>query len=271
MPLITLTTDFGTKDFYVSALKGTLHQLIDQPTIIDITHSLKKFDTMAAAVVLTNAIEHFPAGTIHIIDVTSDKGEPKNHVLVTYRKQYFIGCDNGIISLITNNYEDEVININRWADRSKISFPALSMYCKVAAELHKGATPAELGKPGELYHRQRMWSAQVHPNHILGTVIYLDDYGNAITNITREMIEKAAQGRSFTINFKRYKQEPISEISNSYNDVEESYIVALYTINNYLEIAVNQGNVSKLYGLLLNDTITIEFNDHTHSENDLFA
>lgn len=271
MPLITLTTDFGTKDFYTGVLKGTLHKLIANPTIIDITHNLKKHDTLGAAIILMNSIDHFPDGTIHIIDVGSDKGNSKNHLLVTYRNQYFIGSDNGVMSILSRNQEDEVFSISHLADNSKISFPSIAIYSQVAALLHSGKKPNEFSKSGDMDERKGLWQAQIRENIITGTIIYIDDYGNALSNINRSMIESLSNGRSFKILFSRYKQDPISTISKDYNDVEEGYIVALYNANGFLEIAVNQGNVSKLYGMSFQDPIKIEFNDNKNSENDLFA
>ena len=105
MPIITLTTDLGTVDHYVSAVKATIIRQLENVNIIDISHDIPTFNIIHAAFVLKNVYQDFPSGTIHIIGVNTETDKDCSHLIVYANEHYFIGSDNGIFSLILENLD----------------------------------------------------------------------------------------------------------------------------------------------------------------------
>ncbi len=273
VPLITLTTDMGDRDYYVSAVKGTLYRLLPGVTVVDITHHIPPFDIAQASFVLRNAYRHFPQGSIHLIGVNPEAIKRKSpfdmreevlHVVVEKDGHYFIGADNGIFSLLFDTPPDRVFEITVDTGADSAVFPARSVFAPVACMLASGAPLEEIGLPLESLRERATFRPVVEADMLKGTIIYIDTYGNVIANITRDLFEQVRRNRNFTIYFRREDYE-ITEISQTYGDVPEGEKVGLFNASGHLEIAINRGvegsggGASSLFGLKLNDTIRIEF------------
>lgn len=259
MALITLTTDHGTKDFTVSAIKGTIYKNLPEAKIVDISHDVPKFDIMQAAFILRNAYPHFPKNSIHIIGVLPDESPDKPHIVVHYKNQFFIGADNGMFSLLMDDKPDQIIELNISASlEDDFIRPTRDVFVKAACHIARGGTLEVLGRKKENFNERSMFRAIVNENSIRGTVIYIDNYGNAITNISELLFKEVRRGRPFTISF-RVPGYDIHKISNRYQDVPPSERLALFGSTDFLEIAINVGNASELLGLNINDIVTVSF------------
>ena len=107
MSIITLTTDFGMKDYFVAAIKGAIYTDLPDAKIVDITHNISPFNITETAYIIKNAYTHFPKGSIHIIGVDSESNQENKHIAIQLDGHYFIGTDNGIISLLTVDIRPE--------------------------------------------------------------------------------------------------------------------------------------------------------------------
>ncbi|PCJ83321.1 MAG: hypothetical protein COA57_11500 [Flavobacteriales bacterium] len=259
MAIITLITDHGTKDFYVSSVKGAIYSQFPEAKIIDITHEVPKFDIAQAAFILRNAYKDFPEGTIHIIGVLPNVSSDSPHLAVQCDGQYFIGADNGIFSLIFDKTPDKIVELNITYD-SNFPRPIRDVFAKAACHIARGGTLEVIGNPKSDINEKSMFRAVVDNNTIRGTVIYVDNYGNVVTNISEPLFKEVGRGRPFTISF-RFPGYDITKISKSYNDVVESERLALFGASNFLEIAINVGEASGLLGLHLKDIVRVEFQD----------
>lgn len=259
MAIITLTTDHGLKDFYVSAIKGVILSEIPDATIVDISHEVPMFDITQAAFILRNAYIEFPKGSIHIIGVMPDASDKHSHVAIKYDGQYFIGADNGIFSLMFDNLPEQIVELNIKNDSAFIK-PTKDIFTKAACHIARGGALEVIGKSKPAFLQKATYRPVVDRNLIIGSVIYIDHYGNAITNITEPLFREIGKRKSFQILF-RNSVYSIEKISLSYNDVFPGDSMAIFGPTNFLEIAINVGNANQLLGLNLSDSIRIEFEE----------
>ncbi len=272
MSIITLTTDLGLNDHYVASLKGTILTSVDSPIIIDITHNVLPFDVSQAAFQLRSCYKDFPEGTIHVIGVDSEPvinfgdGDGSLPSILFFDNQYFISNDNGFFGVFLQENKPTSF----WRIDDVVSNPSFFKSCTknmlvaTAIKLVNGAKIEELASPHDSYRNALSSVAITEPNLIKGHVIYIDSFGNAITNINKELFERNGINTPFTIRFKR-KDFYIDKISPSYNVVPAGEKVALFNENNLLEIAINRGasrttgGASELFGLRKEDIIMVEF------------
>jgi len=252
MSIITLTTDLGSKDYYVSAVKGAILSLLPAATIIDISHQIPTYNMQDAAFILKNAYPDFPKGSIHIIGIKAELNKQSAHVIVNSNGHYFIGADNGIFSLLLDSVIEKIIEL----PQNLSTFPTRDVFVKAACHLAKGGQPEELGTLKTALLERMPFRASSMGDIIQGTVLYIDSYGNVMTNISESLFHQFGKGRSFIIEFARYE---IDKISVSYSDVPEGEILALFNAARQLEIAMNNDKAGSMLNLKLNDTITIRF------------
>jgi S-adenosyl-L-methionine hydrolase (adenosine-forming) len=255
MPIITLTSDWGQRDYFLGAVKGKILNLLPSATIIDISHGISPFNLKQASFIIRNSYPHFPKGTVHILSILTEKTEKNPHLAVKYDGQYFIGADNGIFSLIFEHDPEELISISSNEKDGK-EIPARDRFVESAVHLASGRPIEELGQPVTHWREQMHFLPVVSGDVVRGVVIYINQYENCVTNITRELFDKTSKGRKFVIEF---RGETINKISTSYQDVPIGEIVALFGSTGHLEIAINQGNASSLLGLDINDPVRVEF------------
>jgi len=274
MSIITLTTDFGTKDHFVGAVKGAIYSELPGAKIVDITHQISPFNITETAYILKNSYKSFPDGTIHIIGVDSELSKTNKHIALALDNHYFICPDNGLICMITKDIKpSKVVEINIH-DRIESSFPVLDVFVQVACFISRGGNLAVVGKETSAYKEMREIQPKVSQDQkiITGGVIYIDNYGNIISNIDKKLFTEIGKGRDFKISAARYT---FSKIMNKYNEILEEgrshsreydgSRLALFNSAGYLEIAVYRSNLqtvggaSTLLGLNYRDTISIEF------------
>lgn len=267
MPIITLTTDFGTKDYFTAAVKGSIYSdLGENANIVDITHSIQPFHINQGAYVLKNAYPHFPEGTIHIIGIDSELDEGHAHIAAQIRGHYFIGADNGIISILTNEVKaDKMVQLNINSTTDCDTFSTKDIFVKAASHLARGGTMEVIGKPITQLKEVKGLNPTVTDNkYIKGSVIYIDHFGNLITNITKKQYREVGKTRDFEILLPRNYR--INKLNRTYNETKkEGEKLALFNSAGHLEIAIyksdgyNIGGAASLLGIKVQDPITIEF------------
>lgn len=255
MPVITLTTDFGHKDHYAGSLRGALIRQLPSLTVAEITHLVTPFDIGEAAYILGRAFREFPAGTIHLVAVGSGGGTRFGHVALQLNDHYFIGCDNGLFSLISEDQPTQVVQIAS-RENEPSTFLARDLYLPAALKLANGTPLAELGPAlSGVAQRQRHLSPPENDT-LKGTVLYVDSFGNLITSITRVDFERVGKRRSFSI---QLIGDEITELHRTYGDVPEGEKVAFFNSAGHLEIAMNSGNAAGLLMMRVNSVVRIVF------------
>lgn len=275
MAIITLTTDFGLKDHFVGALKGSIYKELAAVNIVDISHGIRPFNIQECAYLLENSYKSFPEGTIHIVGVDSEPTKENQHIAVLLDGHYFITANNGVIGLITSEIKPEKVFEINIPNPSHGSFPVMDVFAQVACHIARGGTLEVVGKPFNDLKDLTGFSPSVtdSDNKIIGSVIYIDNYGNVVTNIQKKFFEAYRKGRDFELNARTTK---IKQIHNTYSDIINFELekgkrkgagdaLALFNSSEYIELAIYKsdlntvGGASTLLGLGYRDTITINF------------
>tara|TARA_B100000925_G_scaffold288531_1_gene269688 strand:+ start:339 stop:1124 length:786 start_codon:yes stop_codon:yes gene_type:complete len=260
MPIITLTTDLGTVDHYVSAVKATILRQLDNANIVDISHDIPSFNIIHAAFVLKNVYQEFPAGSIHIIGVNAETNEDNSHLAVYANGHYFVGTDNGIFSLLLDLKPDKIVEITTTRESDNENFPVKDVFAKAACHIARGGTLEIIGTEIKQFSKEFAKLEALHDkNSIRGSIIHIDHYGNAITNISQRLFKDVAKGRAYTINLGSKEHYSLNTIKRKYNEVQAGDAVALFISTDFLTISINNGSASSLMGLHINDTVRIEF------------
>jgi len=260
MHIITLTSDWKEQDFYVASLKGKILSACPKVQIIDINHRIKSFSSSHAAFVVRNSYYHFPKSSIHIIAVNSEPEKGKALLAAKKDNQYFLCADNGILGLLGGAEPEEVVTLTAHYEEEPGTFIALSVFARAACELANGAALSTLGEPLENYDRQTPLRATIEDHNIAGSVIYIDSYQNAITNISRELFTRIGNGRDFQI-FVQTKYYMLEHINQYYNETEPGELLAIFNSAGLLEIAIRNGNAAGLLKLDTNSIIRVEFKE----------
>jgi S-adenosyl-L-methionine hydrolase (adenosine-forming) len=247
MPLLTLTSDIGSQDYLVSAVKAQLLQTNPDFNIIDISHSIPPFNYPQAAYVCRSAVKNFPEFTYHIILVNLFEKKPEHLLLAFHNNQYFLCADNGLLTMILEGKPEMVIGIPLDKTAIKNTIYCTEVMGKVVNQLVNGESIKNIGIPDIGYIEKLHLRPLLDNQWIEGQIIFIDNFENVIVNITREQFEEQRKGRSFRIVFKR--DEVIDRISESYADVTEGEKLAIFNSAGYLEIAINKGNAAGLFGL----------------------
>lgn len=256
MAIITLTTDFGLKDHYVGSVKGAILKQLPDAAIIDISHQIEKFNIQDAAFILKETYPDFPKNTVHIIGLLTEYRNTGGYIAVEHDGHFFIGADNGIFSLLFEETPKNSIEIPVDSTQN-LSFPVRDVFVPFACMLANGVGIETIGKPKHNLLQRLPFRATSMGNIIRGSIVFVDSYGNVITNIDRKLFEQVGKGQPFIIELARSNQ--IDRLSFEYNEVAEGEILALFNASNHLEIAMRNGKISSMLNLKLNDSITIRF------------
>lgn len=274
MQIITLTTDYGLRDYSVAAVKGALYRECPTATIVDISHQISPFDIFQTAYILKNAYIHFPKGSIHVIGVDDERTSQKKHLIMHYNGHYFIGADSGIFNLITDNKENMELYEFKHQYPSEL-FPTLFVFPSIVQQIYNNVPLAKIGTKTEQYIRATYLKPEVNADntYIYGAIMYIDHYGNAVSNITQELFEEVRQGRSFEVIFKMY---PFDKIYKYYSEIVRKYSIEersekdgesmlLFNELGYLQISIYRSNcdtvggAASLLGIYLHDRVSIQF------------
>jgi S-adenosylmethionine hydrolase len=247
LPLLTLTSDIGGRDYLVSAVKAQLLQINSDFQIIDISHNIPPFNYPQAAYICRSAIKNFPPFTYHLILVNLYDSKPEQLLLAYHKDQYLLCADNGLLTMILEEKPELVIGIPLDKLAVKNTVYCTMIMGKVVNQLVNGESIKDIGLPDVPYQEKHHLRPLLDNNWIEGQIIFIDNFENVIVNITHDQFEEQRKGRSFRIVFKR--DEMIDRISESYADVNEGEKLALFNSAGYLEIAINKGNAAGLFGL----------------------
>lgn len=247
MPIITLTSDIGNRDYLAGAVKARLMQENPEFQIVDISHHISPFNYPQAAYVCRSAVRHFPAYSYHLILFNLFERKPDQLLLAYHKDQYYLCADNGILTMILEEKPEMIMGIPVTTDQPRDTIHCAGIMAKVVNQLVNGDPIRSIGKPDPEYLEKNHLRPLLVDNRMEGQIIFIDNFENVIVNITREQFEEQRRGRDFKIVFKR--DETIDKISESYADVNEGEKLAMFNSAGYLEIAINKGNAAGLFGL----------------------
>ncbi|MDO9260811.1 MAG: SAM-dependent chlorinase/fluorinase [Flavobacteriaceae bacterium] len=279
MSIITLTTDFGIKDYFVGALKGAILSELPLVNIVEISHEISPFNIPETAYIINNTYSYFPDNTVHIIGVDAEWNPTNKHVVVQLKNQYFICADNGILSLLLkNNIPTQQYEIVI-SEQQKSIFPVLDIFVKVAIHIVNGGNLEAIGKPIYQLNILAQTEANIkeNGNQIIGSVIYIDHFGNVVFNISKKQFDTVCKGRKYKISAGSHKYK-IEAIFEKYGDVvlhnelhvkkqltDEGTALAVFNSAGFFQVSIYKSNLksvggaSSLLGLKYGSSLIIDF------------
>ena len=256
--IITLMTDFGTSDHYVGVMKGVILNINPQAQIVDITHTIPPQDVHAAAFLIDSAYRYFPTGTIHVIVVDPGVGSERRALVCHTETAYFVCPDNGILTHILRNEERihtvAVENSAYFLPQVSNTFHGRDIFAPVAAHLSHGIGIDRLGNPVTHPVQLPVPRPEVTDKAVIGQVIWIDSFGNLVTNVSHEILELLEGQDSVVIHAGGAE---IDRLNCSYAESAVGEVLAIIGSFNRLEISINQGNAAQVLGLKRGDRIAI--------------
>ncbi len=252
-PVIALLTDFGTRDPFAGIMKGVILGINPSAVIVDLGHDIEPGDVHSASFALRTAFPYFPKGTVFAVVVDPGVGTDRRAIAAEIDGRTVVCPDNGLLSWVLRDYKlGSAVELRE----SRFHLPNVSgtfhgrdIFAPVAAHLSKGVALSELGTPIDDPITFETPEASVRPQTIKGEVIYIDRFGNLITNIEREPLERwlsEQQGGRISV---QLGSRDIEGISRTFGDVAAGHVVALVGGSGMLEIGINQGNAADYLGI----------------------
>ncbi len=252
--VITLTTDFGYSDWFVGAMKGAILSICPQATIIDISHGIPAGDIISGAFVIKEACSFYPPGTVHVGVVDPGVGGERAALAVRTRRHLFVGPDNGLMSLACN--DDAIVEIVSIENSDfmlrevSTTFHGRDIFAPAAAHLANGVPVDALGRRVEAMRELDVGRVRCEGRTTEGCVIYIDHFGNLITNIPKDAI---GSGKTEV----RVRDSVVPGLFTSYSSVGEGEALALIGSSGYLEISVNRGSAKDCFGVEIGGIIKV--------------
>lgn len=254
MPIITLTTDLGDSDYFVGALKGYILSQVPEVTITDISHNIRLYDIVQAALALRHASVRFPPGTVHLGSVQAEGQSRKRDLLTISNGQSYIAPDNGLLSLVVDKPE-AIYTLKPAVENT--TFPALDNLAPVACQLLRGVSPSELGDAVQGFEQVHTLQPDIGPDYLRSNVVHIDHFGNVILNVSKSMFEEVKGDRAFLLQLRR--NHSVDRIGMRYDEVPVGELNCLFNSMGLLEISVNHGRANSLFGLNQGDSVRIDF------------
>ena len=258
-PIITLLTDFGTKDHYVASMKGVILGINPQCLLIDITHQVNPHDIQEGAFLLANAYSYFPKGTIHLSVVDPGVGGIRKPILLVTRHYFFVGPDNGLFALVAQR--DRVKQVMVLAEQKyflhkvSMTFHGRDIFAPVAAHLSLGVKPNAFGYEIDSLEELGFEKPIAKDGRLLGEVLHIDNFGNLVSNIDEEKLFRFIQGQPFVI---RIGGKTIHGLKKGYWEGRKGEPIALFGGGGFLEISIREGNAQKTLKVKKGDPIWVE-------------
>jgi len=251
-PIITLTTDFGSNDHFVGAMKGVILDIAPEAEIVDICHSVQAFDVLDGALTISQAYSYFPNRTVHVVVVDPGVGTARRPIVASSDKYHFVAPDNGVLSLVYAR-EDRMHVRHVTAEHYFLqpvsnTFHGRDIFAPVAAYLAKEVDSLKFGDEVEDYVKFTAPRPKaVEANRLHGVVLKVDRFGNLITNITPQdapaLFAEGASGFKIAVGSRE-----IAEIYTSYAEGSPGEVFALLGSMGFLEIAANRAAAAQLTG-----------------------
>lgn len=272
-PIITVTTDFGTEDAYVPAMKGTMLSIAPNARLVDVTHEVSPQDIMESAFVLQSALPFFPSGSVHLVVVDPGVGTERRPVALRHGDDWFVGADNGLFPLVLDgDAPDEAVELDdpdAWRTPSPSNtFHGRDIFAPAAAHLAAGRSLGDIGTPIEHLEPLQWAEPIVDAESIEGRVVHVDHFGNCVTNVRRSTfagaldLDDSTPDAEALPSIEGYVGTTILEtIHETYGNVDEGEPLLLFGSTGFLEVAVNGGNAAELLDIRKGDSVKIGFSD----------
>lgn len=241
--IVTLLTDFGVRDPYVGAMKGSLLRHCPGARIVDICHDVDAHDILQASFVLAQAAPQFPAATVHVVVVDPGVGTGRQIIAARFGDQTYLFPDNGVITMVAETQPLRAMALVRNSkylpteNSVSATFHGRDLFAPLAAHLVRGAAIPDLGPRPESYKLIDLTEPQYHDGEILGRIVYIDRFGNLISNITARMISRRWRDAD---NIEVLCGGPVAvPLRSTYGEAPGGQVLALVNSMGLVEVAAN--------------------------------
>ena len=250
--IITLTTDYGTNDHLVGTLKGVILKINPEVTLVDITHNVTPYDLLDGALAIGSAYSYFPPKTIHVVVVDPGVGTERRPLLVSAQNQYFIAPDNGVLSVIYEREQSNLVVRHANAEHYFLlpvskTFHGRDVFAPLAAWLSKGWQTASMGEEIQDFKRFALPKPKEADGVVKGVVLRADIFGNLITNFrTEDLPETATTDAAIKL---QVGNHPVARLVDTFARGNNGEVIAYMGSSGYLEIGVNKGSAARTLGI----------------------
>jgi S-adenosylmethionine hydrolase len=259
-PIITLTTDFGSTDHFVGAMKGVILDIVPDAQIVDICHAVQAFDVLDGALTISQAYSYFPNRTVHVVVVDPGVGTARRPIVASSDKYHFVAPDNGVLSLVYAREERmhvrHITSEHYFQQPVSNTFHARDIFSPVAAYLAKEVDALKFGDEIEDFVRFSAPKPKaVEENRLRGVVLKVDRFGNLVTNVTPQdapMLFAASKAFKIVVG-----NREITEIHSAYAEGAPGEVFGVLGSMGFLEIAANRGAAAQLTGAGKGSDVTI--------------
>ncbi len=244
-PIITLTTDFGLSDPFVGIMKGVILNILPDANLVDITHQIQPQNRIQASLTLKATWHYFPKNTVHLVVVDPGVGSDRRPIGLEYNNHIFIGPDNGVFSSVLKREARcfELTESRYFLDSVSNTFQGRDVFAPAAAWAAKGTPLSEMGNTANNPHKLDLPEPHFENGELMGEVIYIDHFGNLITNIDAQLIKETfGDHPELTI---RVGGRVIRGLSQTYSECEVGSLGGLINSWNALEIFYRERNAAE--------------------------
>lgn len=250
MTILTLTTDFGTRDYYVAAVKGVILSIAPHVRLVDVTHDVEPHNVAHGAFLLRQIWPWYPPGTIHLAVVDPGVGSTRRIIVARVDGRFLVAPDNGLVTFIRRDSPVEaahvVENPRYTTPVPSATFHGRDIMAPVAANLANGVDPHEFGSlTDQLQALDVPFRAQMQGTVLQGSVLYVDRFGTLITNIHQEQLGGKGGEKSWEV---YVNGRPLGPIRSTFSDVAPGEALAFPGSDRFLEVAVNRGSAVERFG-----------------------
>ena len=268
--IVTITSDWNRQDYYSGMMKGRIYSLMPDVTLVETGDQVLPFKTLEGAFVVRHVMPEFPPGSIHLFLVNQGNEPDVYPLLLKTKDRFLIAWEDSVLGLLIEDEPELCIRITpdifteikRLTDtgngRVAPTFPELGLFPLIVLAIDRGLKLEDLGPNQPELVMSSPWLPVIQDQSLTGRIIYIDSYGNAISNIGKDLFEKMRQGRRFEI-FLISNHYRLDTINTGYLETEPGELLALFNVINFLEVAIVHGNISELLGLVPGSTIKIKF------------
>lgn len=257
--MITLLTDFGTRDHYVASMKGVILQINPKCTLVDISHQVIPHDIKEGAFLLSSAYSYFPKGTIHLSVVDPEVGSLRKPILLVTTNYFFVGPDNGLFTLVAlrDKVKQVVALTNKiyFLPQVSTTFHGRDVFAPVAGHLSLGKNPKAFGREIDSWVELDFGKPKIEGGTLVGEIFHIDVFGNLISNIDEQQFFNFTKARSFII---RVGEKAIQGLKKGYWEEKRNVPMALFGSGGFLEISVREGNAQKILKVKKDDQIIVQ-------------
>jgi len=245
MGVIALLTDFGLSDNFVGVMKGVIYGINPEVRIIDLCHQIESYNVREAAFLLKSSYPYFPEGTVFLVVVDPGVGSERKSIIMETENYFFVAPDNGVLSFLLERDIKRIIQISNekyFLKPVSRTFHGRDIFAPVAAHLSKGEKVENFGSPIKDIEKIELPEPRVEKNGLSGEVIYVDRFGNLITNINKDTFLRFVGGKKFQIVMGK---ATISRISSSYKEGKKGLPLAIFGSFDNLEISLYGDDASR--------------------------